>query len=149
MKAVAVPLRSDLSAALFWSLAAAAATLAVLPYLFTLFPVLSTKAKLPFAALAAAQTLQAAVLVFLLAFLGLRCRVLTGLDSPIVRAWLGQGVFPADFPGRFAAAVMVGFVIGVAMFFLTALSPVSCPRPTPRCPESRSGNVSSHPFTEV
>ena len=117
MKTVAAPLRSDLSVALVWSLAAAAATLAVLPYLFALFPALSAKLKLPFTVFAAAQTLQAAVLVFILAFLGLRCQALTGLDSPIVRAWLGQRVFPADFLGRFAAAVLLGFVIGGAMFF--------------------------------
>ena len=120
MKAVAAlpaSLRSDLGLALFWSLAAALGTVAVLPYLFALLPTLTAKVKLPFALFATVQSLQIALLVFILGLLGLRCRALTGLDSPIVRAWLNGEALPSDFPGKIGAAAFLGFVIGIALLF--------------------------------
>lgn len=110
-------LRTDLAVALCWALAAALGAIAVLPYLGALFPAMFTKVKVPFAVFVAAQSLQSALLVFLLAFLGLRGRALTGLDSPLVRAWCGGGAFPADFGGRLAAAAFVGLATGTALFF--------------------------------
>lgn len=110
-------LRSDLALALFWALASALGTLAVLPYLLASFPSLLAGVKVPFALLAAAQSLQAAILVFLLAFLGLRSRALTGLDSPLVRAWFGGVTDPAAFNKRLALAGLLGLAVGGAVFF--------------------------------
>lgn len=64
---IASCLRFDLPVALSLGLASAVGTRAVLPYLFASFPTLLAKVKVPFVIFAAAQSLQAAILVFVLA----------------------------------------------------------------------------------
>lgn len=113
--ALAPARRSDLAVALFWALASALGTLAVLPYLFASRPALAARIQMPLPAFAAAQALQAAVLIFILALLGLSGRARTGLDSHLVRTWLGGGGFSPDFSKRCAICVGLGLAAGLVI----------------------------------
>lgn len=108
-------MRPDLLLALFWSLAAGAATAAVFPYLAASFPRLLARTKAPLPLLAAAQSAQAVVLIFLLVFLALRCRALTGLDSPVLRAFFGGEGLPSGCGRKFASAALLGAALGILL----------------------------------
>jgi len=81
---------SNIKVALVWTVLGAFATAAVLAYAFALFPIASAKVPVPLAVVAAAQLVQATILIFLLCWLGLICGAGIGLDSPVVRSWLGS-----------------------------------------------------------
>ncbi|HVI58374.1 MAG TPA: CPBP family intramembrane glutamic endopeptidase [Luteimonas sp.] len=87
--ATAAPRRAwapDLKIAATWGVLAALSTLAVLPYLRQLTPQAFEKIPVSFPVLAAAQSLQALVLLGGLALLGLRMGHVVGLGSPLLRA---------------------------------------------------------------
>lgn len=107
--------RSSVAVALFWSIAGALATAAVLPYAFALVPALFAKVKVPFAVLALAQSVQSGVLLFVLCWVGLRCGAAIGLDSPVVRSWFSGKALPQCFPRRSAFAAVFGVFLGVAL----------------------------------
>lgn len=82
------PWKPDLKVAAAWGVLAAASTLAVLPYLQQLTPQAFEKIPVSFPVLAAAQSLQALVLLGCLALLGLRMGHAVSLGSPLLRALL-------------------------------------------------------------
>lgn len=120
-------LRSDLGLALFWCLASALASLALFPYAFASLPGWLPPLRIPLAILVLAQTLQSAILVFVLAFLGLRCRSVTGLDSPLARSFLARQPLPSDARQKSASAAglgaLIGFIVLGCVFALAALMP--------------------------
>jgi membrane protease YdiL (CAAX protease family) len=79
----------DIKAALTWGLLAGLSAVAVLPYLQRLTPEAFAKTSLSFPVLAAAQGLQAFVLLGLLALFVLRMGHRVGLGSPLLQRWYG------------------------------------------------------------
>jgi membrane protease YdiL (CAAX protease family) len=80
------PWKPDLKMAAIWGVLAGLGTIAVLPYLRQLTPQAFEKIQVSFPVLAAAQALQALVLIGALALLGLRMGHRVGLGSPLLRA---------------------------------------------------------------
>ena len=81
--------KPDLKAAATWGLLAGLSAMAVLPYLRRLTPEAFAKTSLSFPVIAAAQGLQAFVLLGLLALFGLRMGHRVGLGSPLLQRWHG------------------------------------------------------------
>jgi hypothetical protein len=106
---------SNIRVALVWTVLGAFATAAVLPYAFALFPIASAKVPVPLAVVAAAQLVQATVLIFLLCCLGLICGARIGLDSPVVRSWLGSRIL-IMMRRRVALAVFLGCAAALIIF---------------------------------
>src|SRR5256885_16857212 len=102
---------SNSKVALVWAALGALATAAVLPYVFALLPMAATKVPLPLSVVAAIQLGQATALVFFLSWVGLICGTRVGLDSSVVRSWLGshtltiapRRLVAGTFPGRGAS----------------------------------------------
>ena len=83
------PWKPDLKAAATFGLLAGLSAIAALPYLRRLTPEAFTKTSLSLPMLAAAQGLQALVLLGLLSLLGLRMGHHFGLGSPLLQGWFG------------------------------------------------------------
>ncbi|HMB57386.1 MAG TPA: CPBP family intramembrane glutamic endopeptidase [Arenimonas sp.] len=111
-----VPLKEDLKLAGFLGVLAALATAALFPYLLVVMPQLLAKIPhwLPLPALIVLQSLQAALLLTLLSFLGLCMGHRVGLDAPWLRALLFRRPRPrlhwqmAMAFGLFAGLLMIG-----------------------------------------
>lgn len=105
-----------LKTALFFSVAAALSTLALLPYLMVLQPQVFAELPLPLPAVAGLQLVQGLVLFTVISFLGLRAGASVGLGAPHISAWL-EGKERLSLPLRsLALALAAGFVLafGVA-----------------------------------
>ncbi len=108
--------KPDLKVAATWGVLAAASTLALLPYLRQLTPQAFEKLPVSFPVLAAAQSLQALVLLGALSLLGLRMGHAVGLGSPLVRAlvqrerfdWKRHRPLHSILLGALAALAIVG-----------------------------------------
>lgn len=94
------------------AVAGALATAALLPYLLEVMPGLREKVQLPMAALLAAQSAQAMVVVGVLALLGLRMAPRAGLGLPWLRALATRQPLPA-FPWRLAVGAGLGAGVAV------------------------------------
>lgn len=120
----ALPMRSpNLKLALLFGIAGMLATLALLPYLLVLMPQKFAALPLPLPVLMAAQTAQAGVLCWLLAWLGLHLGAPYGLDAPWLRAWVDRR--PRD-PSRSAhwwLAILLGTTAAVLVAGLSLLGP--------------------------
>lgn len=127
---------SNPKVALVWAVAGAFATAAILPYAFALMPALAARVKVPFIILAAAQSLQASVLLFALCWTGLRCGAVAALDSPIVRSALaGERVATRASLRRAAIGVVLGCAIAVIIFVGTAAFAIHMPVPSAALPQ--------------
>lgn len=110
--AAAPPVREDLRLAAVLGLAAALATAALFPYLLELMPELRAKIHFPLVWVVLAQSMQAAVLLTLLSFIGLRLGQRAQLGAPWLRALLNRQPVPS-FPWRLSMLVGIGAALGV------------------------------------
>jgi hypothetical protein len=107
--------RHDLRPALVLGLAGALATAALFPYLLELTPQLRQKIHIALPLMVFLQSLQAALLLGLMAFIGLRMSHRSNLQAPWLRAWLARGPLP-EFP--WATAVLAGLATGALLLGL-------------------------------
>lgn len=81
-----------------------------LPYLLALMPQLAAKIPVPMPVFAIAQTLEAGIVLLLLAWIGLRLGNAHGLDAPVLRQWLGAG--PVRSPsGHWLPSIALGMPV--------------------------------------
>ena len=113
---------THLRLALLLGAAAALATLALFPYLTALMPQKLAALPLPLWATALTQAVQAGVLCWLLAWLGLTLGARHGLDAPWLRAWVYRRPAPAH-PGRWWQAAVLGVLAGLLVTVLERLFP--------------------------
>ena len=101
-------------------LAAAASVPLLMPYLLALMPQLRTRLTLPIPLFAAAQALQAGLLLFLLAWMGLRLGYAYGLDAPLLRRLISPKPRPR-VATAWAAAIALGLATALACVFLSVV----------------------------
>jgi hypothetical protein len=110
----ALPERSpNLKLALLLGVAGMLATLALLPYLLALMPQKFAASSLPFPILVAVQAAKAAILCWLLAWLGLYLGAPYGLDAPWLRAWIYRRPRNPSLRARWWLAILLGVLVGV------------------------------------
>jgi membrane protease YdiL (CAAX protease family) len=124
-----VPMKEDLRLAALLGVLGAFATAALFPYLLIVMPQALASVRIPLPALIAVQSLQAAVLLTLLSFFGLRMGHYVGLDAPWLRALLfrrerqRQPWLAAVALGAFAGVVIVSLDPLFAPYMPAALHP--------------------------
>ena len=112
--------------ALVLGIAGGIASMMLLPYAFALMPDVADKVRNSLPLFAAAQALQSAVLVTLLAWAGLRLGFSYALDAPWLRRWLG-GV-PALVPqAHWRSAALLGAGAGIAVILIGLTLPAIAP----------------------
>lgn len=105
--------------ALVLGLVALLATLAVFPYLLALMPQKIASLRAPLWVLVIAQSLQAGVIAWLLAWLGLAAGARHGLDAPWLRSWVYGTPRPTQRNAWWLAAG-AGFAAGIAVVVIHA-----------------------------
>lgn len=132
---VAVPLKTLLKLAGVLAVAGALATAALFPYLMVVMPETLAKipASIPMPLVIAAQSLQALVMLGLLAFLGLLMGRRLGLGAPWLLAWIAREPKPQV---SWRSAILLGLAAGVVMialdlFFMPRLPPALQALPPP------------------
>ncbi|WP_426689524.1 CPBP family intramembrane glutamic endopeptidase [Rhodanobacter ginsengiterrae] len=119
-----LPMRSpNLKLALLFGLAGVLTTLALWPYLLVLMPQKLAALPLPLPALIAAQTAQAGVLCWLLAWLGLYLGAPYGLDAPWLRAWIYRRPRDPSRHARWWLAVVLGVLVALVVTGVWLLGP--------------------------
>jgi len=103
-----------LKLALLLGAASVFASLALLPYYHMLLPSKPTTTSLPSWAIDAVQVIQAGVVCWLMAWLGLRLGGRYGLDAPWLRAWVYRQPVMAPRP-RWWLAILLGILAGAAV----------------------------------
>jgi hypothetical protein len=139
------PMREDLKLATVFGVAAGLAALALVPYMLQLMPEAfhqaEAKLHMPMSALLAVQSVQAVLLIGLMAFVGLRLGHVVGLGAPWLRALLGH-------QPRRAQPWMLAAVCGVAAaLVVVGLDPMFAPympKPLQALPQA---SAQSHAFT--
>lgn len=117
----------DAGIAGIWGILAGLSTVAVLPYLLQLAPGFAKRIPLPFPLFAALQGIQAAVLLGLLAFLGLRMGRRTGLGSPVMETLIAHRT-PAWRELHPARALGLGVLAALAVIAASQLLDPLLPR---------------------
>ncbi|WP_266169452.1 CPBP family glutamic-type intramembrane protease [Dyella subtropica] len=115
-----------LKLALWLGAASTLAALAVFPYLLTLMPTWFATLPVPLWKLVAAQVVQAGVLCWLLAWLGLYLGGRHGLDAPWLRALVYRQPMPTRRPHWVLAAVL-GVLAGTAVIGIKLMQPSPTP----------------------
>ena len=143
--AQAPPMREDLKLAGVFAIAAGLAALALIPYLLQLTPDAFAKAEaklhMPMAALLALQSVQAVLLIGLMAFIGLRLGHPLGLGAPWLRALLARRPRLAQ---PWWLAVACGIAAALLVVGLDPLFAPYMPRPLQALPHA---SAQSHAFT--
>ncbi|MEO8160692.1 MAG: CPBP family glutamic-type intramembrane protease [Arenimonas sp.] len=124
--ATAPPMREDLRLAGVLALAAALATALLFPYLQLVMPEALAKVPLPLPVVILLQSGQAAVLLGLLSFCGLRMGHAIGLGAPWLRALLARA--PRQ-PQPWPLAVACGLAVSFAIINLDSLFAAHMPAP--------------------
>ena len=133
------PVAEDLHLALLFGALSAVAVALLFPYLLATMPQVLAKAKIPLPALVLVQSLQALVLLGLLAFSGLRMGHAIGLGSPWLRTWrFGR---PRESQPWLRAAVF-GVLVALAMLALAPWFDASMPAPIHPLPTTTSNQLS-------
>ena len=132
----APPMRADLKLAAVLGVAAAFATAALFPYLQLLMPEQLAKLPVSLPVLVLAQSLQALLLLGLLAFCGLRMGHAIGLGAPWLRACLAKAPRAAQ-PWWLAAAC--GAAAALVVLGLDPLFASSMPAPLHALPAQPAG----------
>ena len=133
-------LRLDLRLAALLGLACALAVAALFPYLLLAMPQAFEKIKLPLALVIPLQSAQAALLMGLLAFCGLRMGRSVGLGAPWLQAWLAKAPRRAQ-PWALAIACGVAAalaVIGLDPLFAAHMPPLLHPDAAPVAPKANA-----------
>lgn len=118
--------REDLQLAALLGLAAALATAALFPYLLEIMPDLRAKVHIAMPLLVLLQSLQAAVLLTLLSFAGLRMGPRANLHAPWLRALLARQPLPRI---SWSLSLLAGLAAGVAVIALAQLTDPYLPAP--------------------
>ncbi len=113
--------RDDLKVAAVWGLLAGMSAAAVMPYLVQLMPERFAALPVPLGVLAAAQGVQAALLIGLLAWLGLRMGHRVGLGSPLLQAWINARPHPGWRRLRPLHAALLGVAAAALILLLASL----------------------------
>lgn len=122
------PWKPDLKIAAIWGVLAGVCTIAVLPYLRQLTPQVFERIPVSFPVLAAAQALQALVLIGALALIGLRMGHVVGLGSPLLRALVQRERF--DWTRhRPLHSILLGALAGIVIVAASALVDPLLPKP--------------------
>ena len=111
----------DLKIAAVWSVLAGLASMALIPYLAQLMPEVFAKIPVPLWMVALAQGAQAAAILGLLSWLGLRMGHRVGLGSPVMHAWLVRRQRPDWASMRPLHAVLLGVAAGAVILALVPL----------------------------
>lgn len=119
-------LREDLKVAAVIGIAAAIATAAVFPYLLQVMPELRSKIHLALPLVVALQTVQAAVLLGLLALIGLRLGHRVDVGAPWLRAWLAKQPTP-KLP--WVSSAVAGLAAALAIIGLSLFTDPYLPAP--------------------
>lgn len=98
-------------------------TLALWPYLLVLMPQKLAALPLPLPILVAAQTIQAGLMCWLLAWLGLYLGAPHGLDAPWLRSWVYRRPRNPGRPARWGLAMSLGVVAAVLVLGLSLPGP--------------------------
>ena len=114
-------LLEDLKIAAVWGGLAGLSAMALIPYAAQLMPEVFAKVPVPLWVLAVAQGAQAAVILALLSWLGLRMGHRVGLGSPAMHAWLVRRQRPDWARLRPVQAVLLGMAAGAAIVALVPL----------------------------
>lgn len=109
--------------ALLLGLAGTLATLAVMPYLLNLQSDQFAAIPIPLSVVVVLQTVQAGVLCWLLAWLGLHLGASVGLDAPWLRAWVYRRPRDPARRSRWWLAAALGVVAALLVIALAALGP--------------------------
>lgn len=120
--------RPDLEVAGTWALLAGLSAAAVLPYMAQTMPERFARIPVSLPVLAAAQGLQALVVIGLMALLGLRMGHRVGLGSPLLAGWLG-GPRVAVAALRPWHSLAVGVLTALAVIVLSRLIDPLLPAP--------------------
>lgn len=120
--------RPDLEVAGTWALLAGLSAAAVLPYMAQMMPERFARIPVSLLVLAAAQGLQALVVIGLMALLGLRMGHRVGLGSPLLAGWLG-GPRVAVAALRPWHSLAVGVLAALAVIGLSLLVDPLMPAP--------------------
>lgn len=99
------------------------ATLALWPYLLVLMPQKFAALPVPLPVVMAAQTIQAGVLCWLLAWLGLTLGAPYGLDAPWLRSWIYRRPRDPDRRARWGLAMLLGALAALLVAGLSLLGP--------------------------
>lgn len=113
--------RPNLKIALLLGSVAVLMTLALFPYLLTLMPKKLAAIPVPLPVVAAAQSLQAGVICWLLAWLGLYLGVPYGLDAPWLRAWLYRQPRDPSARSHWWLAIVLGVLAGALVVAISAV----------------------------
>lgn len=111
----------DLKIAAVWGVLAGLSAMALIPYVAQLMPETFAKIPVPLWVLALAQGAQAAVILGVLSWLGLRMGHRVGLGSPLMHAWLVRRQRPDWSRLRPLHAVLLGLAAGAAILALVPL----------------------------
>ena len=111
----------DLKIAAVWGVLGGLSAMALIPYVAQLMPEVFAKIPVPLWVLALAQGAQAAVILGMLAWLGLRMGHRVGLGSPVMHAWLVRRQRPDWSAARPLRAVLLGVAAGVLILALMPL----------------------------
>ncbi len=132
----------DFKVAAAWGVLAAVSAAAVMPYLAQLMPGRFAQLPLPFGVLVAIQSMQALVLLGVLAWLGLRMGHRVGLGSPVLHAWLIRRARPDWSQLRPGRSALLGGAAGLGVVALSTLvDPLLPPMLNP--PAETSAHVSA------
>lgn len=112
-----------LKLALLLGAAATVATLALMPYLMALLPQKFATLPLPLPAVIAIQAVQAGVMCWLLAWLGLFLGAPYGLDAPWLRAWVYRRALDPARRSRWGLAAGLGVLAALLITALSLLGP--------------------------
>ena len=135
----APPVAEDLKLSLVFGVLGAIAVAALFPYLLATMPQVLAKARVPLPALILVQSLQALVLLGLLAFAGLRMGHATGLGSPWARALLFRRPRTSQ---PWWSAIALGVLVALMVIGLSPLFDARMPIPLQPIPATPPGEVS-------
>ncbi|QRP62800.1 CPBP family intramembrane metalloprotease [Rhodanobacter sp. FDAARGOS 1247] len=120
----ALPVKGPhLKLAMLLGLAGLLSTLALWPYLLVLMPQKLAALPLPLPVVVAAQTIQAGVMCWLLAWLGLSLGAPHGLDAPWLRSRVYRRPLDPGRPARWGLAMSLGAGAAVLVLGLSLLGP--------------------------
>ncbi len=115
--------KPNLKLALLFGIAGVLATLALWPYLLALMPQKLAALPLPLPVVMAAQTAQAGMLCWLLAWLGLYLGAPYGLDAPWLRAWIYRRPRDPSQGARWWLAILLGVLAALLVTGLFLFGP--------------------------
>ena len=107
--------------AVFWAILGVLASIAVFPYTLELNPALLEQVPLTLTQIVLLSSVQSAILLLIISFIGLRLGASVSLDSPIARAFVYRLPLPKLSPKLLAAMIATGFSAGLIIIGLDAL----------------------------